>query len=259
MLEEKILEIIGDRADQVSVIVKDLKSDKWILKINENKIFQSASVIKIPIMVEALRQIEEGKYSLDKKITIDNKDKVDFSIITELDVEEYSILDLITLMIITSDNTATNVLIDIVGYDNINNLMANLGLKDSKLSRKMMDFQGIKEGRKNLTTTADMANILEALYNTTFLNSQHSKLALNIMKRQTHRDLIPRHLDEDIVIAHKTGSLDGLNHDIGIVFSKKTDYIIGVFTEKGKTNLINKELIGEISKLVYNFLTIQSI
>lgn len=256
MLENKILEIIGDRVDQVSVIVKDLNKDKWILKIKENKIFQSASIIKIPIMVEVLRQIEEGKYFLDEKIRIDNKDKVDFSIISELDVEEYSILDLITLMIITSDNTATNILIDLVGYDDINNSMEKFGLKNTKLSRKMMDFQGIKEGRRNLTTIGDMAHILEALYNGKILKPDYSKLALNIMKRQTHRDLIPRHLEEDLVIANKTGGLSGLNHDIGIVFSKKMDYIIGVFTEKGNSNLINKELVGNISKIVYDYIMI---
>ncbi len=256
MLEDKILEIIGNRVDEVSVIVKDLNSDKWILKINENKVFQSASIIKIPIMVETLRQIEEGNYSLDKKIRIDDKDKVDFSIISELDVEEYSILDLITLMIITSDNTATNLLIDIIRYDNLNNLMERLGLKDTKLTRKMMDFQGIKEGRDNITSPVDMVNILEDLYKGKILKPDHSRLALNIMKRQTHRDLIPRNLEEDLVIANKTGELSGLNHDIGIVFSKKTDYIIGVFTEKGDSNLINKELIGNISKFVYNYIIV---
>lgn len=253
LLKERILELIGDRKDEVGVVVKDLDKDKWILKLNENKSFQSASIIKVPIMVEALRQVELGRYTLDQKIIIDDNDKVPFSMITELSVPEYSILDIITLMIIISDNTATNILIDLVGYDSINSLFQNLNLKDTKLSRKMMDFQAIKEGRTNTTTPIEMANILEKIYKSEILNKEYSKLALDIMKRQLHKDTIGRYLPEDIVVANKTGSLEGLNHDIGIVYSNKFTYMIGVFTEKGKDNITNKKLIGNISKLVYEY------
>ncbi len=254
MLDEKILNLIGDRKDDVSVIVKDLNKDKWIFKLNENKGFQSASTIKIPIMVEALRQVEWGKLQLDQKIVINEKDKVAFSIISELGVWEYSILDLITLMIIISDNTATNILIDILGYESINNLLKKLNLKNTKLSRKMMDFQAIREGRTNTTSPVDISIILEGIYDNNILNEGNSKLALDIMKRQLHRDCIPRYLEDDIVIANKTGELDGLNHDIGIVYSDRCTYLIGIFTENGKDNLTNKSLIGNISKLVYDYM-----
>lgn len=253
LLKEKVLELIGNRKDHIGLVVKSLDKDKFILKLNENKTFQSASIIKIPIMVEALRQVEEGKYSLDQMIEISDRDKVAFSIITELNVLEYSILDLITLMIIISDNTATNILIDLLGYDSINNLIESLNLSHTKLSRKMMDFQAIERARKNTTSPIDMAKILEKLYRGEILSKENSKLAIDIMKRQLHRDAIGRYLPEDIIIANKTGSLDGLNHDIGIVYSEKATYMIGVFVEKGVDNKKNKRLIGNISKLVYDY------
>lgn len=253
MLKENVLELIGARKDDIGLIVKDLDKDKWILKLNENKTFQSASIIKIPIMVEAFIQIEEGKYSLDQMIEISDRDKVAFSMITELSVLEYSILDLITLMIIISDNTATNILIDLLGYDSINNLMENLNLNHTKLSRKMMDFKAIDEGRTNTTSLIDIAKILERIHIGEILNKEHSKLAIDIMKRQLHRDSIQRYLPEDIAIANKTGSLDGLNHDIGIVYSEKATYMIGIFVENGVDNLTNKRLIGDISRLVYDY------
>lgn len=256
MLEEKILELINSRKNEVSVIVKNLNNNKWILKINENKIYKSASIIKIPIMIEVLRQIEIGKYSLNEKIIIKNKDKIDFSIINELNVLRYSILDLITLMIIISDNTATNVLINLVGYDSVNNLIEKIGLENTKLNRKMMDFEAMKEGRENTTTVIDMANILEEIYNNEILNKEYSKLALNIMKSQMHRDYIPRYLEDSIIIANKTGELNGLNHDIGIVYTGNIDYLIGVFTENGANNLENKRLIGNISKVIYDYIKI---
>ena len=253
MLKDKILEIIGERVDDVGIIVKDLNSDKWILRLNKSKVFQSASIIKIPIMIEVLRQVEIGKLKLDKKIAINEKDKVDFSIISELSVAEYSIIDLISLMIIISDNTATNILIDLVGYDSVRDLMSSLNFKNTKLNRKMMDFKAIEEGRTNTTSLIEMAGILEMIYKNEILNEDNSKLALDIMKRQLHKDCLSRYLDEDTVIAHKTGELKGLNHDIGIVYSDKCTYMIGIFTENGEDNLTNKRLIGNISKLVYDY------
>ena len=253
MLKDKILEIIGERIDDVGIIVKDLNSDKWILRLNESKVFQSASIIKIPIMIEVLRQVEIGKLKLDKKIAINEKDKVDFSIISELSVAEYSILDLIRLMIIISDNTATNLLIDLVGYDSVRDLMSSLKFKDTKLKRKMMDFKAIEEGRTNTTSPIEMADMIEMIYKNEILNEEYSKLALDIMKGQLHKDCLTRYLPENTVIAHKTGELEGFNHDIGIVYSDKHTYMIGIFAENGEDNLTNKRLIGNISKLVYDY------
>ncbi len=253
LLKEKMLELIGNRKDHIGLIVKNLDKDEWILKLNENKTFQSASIIKIPVMIEALRQVEEGKYSLDQMIEINDRDKVAFSMIRELNVWEYSILDLITLMIIISDNTATNILIDLLGYDSINSLMESLNLRHTKLRRKMMDFKAIEEARTNTTRPIDMAKILEKLYRGEILSEENSKLAIDIMKRQWHRDTIQRYLSEDIEIANKTGSLDGLNHDIGIVYTEKVTYMIGIFIENGVDSLANKRLIGNISKLVYDY------
>lgn len=253
MLKERILEMIGERVEDVGIIVKDLNNHKCILRLNESKVFQSASIIKIPIMIEVLRQVESEKLKLDEKIDINEKDKVDFSIISELSVAEYSIIDLISLMIIISDNTATNILIDLVGYDSVRDLMSSLNFKNTKLNRKMMDFKAIEEGRTNTTSLIEMAGILEMIYKNEILNEDNSKLALDIMKRQLHKDCLSRYLDEDTVIAHKTGELKGLNHDIGIVYSDKCTYMIGIFTENGEDNLTNKRLIGNISKLVYDY------
>lgn len=255
MLETKILELIGHRRDQVSVVVKDLTTKDWVIKLNENKVYPTASTIKIPIMLEVLRNVELGNLSLNQNVEIKEEDRVAFSIISELGVKEYSILDLITLMIIISDNTATNVLIDLVGYDSINNLMEKFHFENTKLQRKMMDFEAIKKGYRNTTTPMEMAIILENVCNNKMLREESSKLALDIMKRQLHKDCIPRYLPDNTSIAHKTGELGGLNHDIGIVYLEETSYLIGVFTENAKDNLENKRLIGSISKLVYEYFT----
>lgn len=252
MLEAKILEVIGNRKDDVSVVVKDLKTKNWLIKLNEYKVFPAASTIKIPIMLQLLRKVETGEISLNQIVGIKREDRVDFSIISELEVKEYSILDLITLMIIISDNTATNVLIDLIGYNSINDLLKKLGFVNTKLKRKMMDFEAINMGHRNNTTPIEMAMILLDISNSITLK-EHSQLALDIMKRQLHRDVLPRYLPDKTVIANKTGQLDGLNHDIGIVYLENRSYLIGVFTENAKNNLENKRLIGSISKLVFDY------
>lgn len=252
MLEAKILELIGNRKDDVAVMVKDLSTRDWLIKLNEYKVFPTASTIKIPIMLEVLRKVETGEINLNQIVDVKREDRVDFSIISELEVKEYSVLDLITLMIIISDNTATNVLIDLVGDDSINNLLKKLGFVNTKLQRKMMDFEAINMGYRNTTTPMEMAMILIDINNSVTLK-EHSQLALDIMKRQLHKDSIPRYLPDKTIIAHKTGQLDGLNHDIGIVYLEDTSYLIGVFTENAKENLENKRLIGNISKLVYDY------
>ena len=252
MLEAKILELIGNRKDDVAVMVKDLSTRDWLIKLNEYKVFPTASTIKIPIMLQLLRKVETGEINLNQIVDVKREDRVDFSIISELEVKEYSVLDLITLMIIISDNTATNVLIDLVGDDSINNLLKKLGFVNTKLQRKMMDFEAINMGYRNTTTPMEMAMILIDINNSVTLK-EHSQLALDIMKRQLHKDSIPRYLPDKTIIAHKTGQLDGLNHDIGIVYLEDTSYLIGVFTENAKENLENKRLIGNISKLVYDY------
>jgi len=252
MLEDKIKATVQNITPKVSVVLKDLKKDKWILKIDENRRLPSASTIKVLIMIEALRQVQEGKFKLDQRIKIKESDRVDFSIISELDTNEYTFKDLITLMIIISDNTATNILIDLLTYENINNMAGSLVLNNTVLKRKMMDFEAIKEGRQNDTSPIDMATIMENIYNKSILTAELYELMVDILKRQKHDDMLPSYIAEEIVIAHKTGELEGLNHDIGIFYLGDIEYMLGVFVTDANNNLEAKRIIGEISKLVYD-------
>ena len=252
MLEKLILKEIKSTEEEVSVVVKNLSKNQWIFKYNEEKVLPSASTIKILIMVEAFRRIELGEFKVDEKIKVSNRDKVDFSIITELDKDEYKLIDLIIWMIIISDNTATNVLIDLLGYEKINKMAGDLNCKDTILQRKMMDFQAVKLGKENLTTALDMAIIMEKIYNKSILSKKSCEIMIDILKRQRHRDKLPRYIVEDVVLANKTGELTGANHDIGIFYLENLDYLIGVFTTDAKDDISGKRTIGKISKLVYS-------
>ncbi len=252
MIKEIVMEEIKSVEEKVSIIIKDLTHDKWLLKYDENRIFPSASLIKILIMVEALERVEKGEYSLYEKIKVKENDRVDYSIISELKLEEYPLIDLITLMIILSDNTATNVLIELLGYEEINERAKKLGCNNTVLRRKMMDFEAAREGRENVTSPMDMALIMEKIYNKSIISPKMCELMTQILTRQKHRDMLPRYILDEVTIAHKTGELSGLNHDIGIFYLQNIHYLIGVFTTNGKDDLVGKRTIGKISKLVYD-------
>lgn len=252
MLEKLILEEIESTEEEVSVVIKNLKENKWIFKYNEEKVLPSASTIKILIMIEAFHRIQLGEYKIDEKIIVDKKDRVDFSIISELEEDKYSLIDLITWMIIISDNTATNALIELLGYEEINKMAEFLNCKNTVLQRKMMDFEAAKLGKENLTTPMDMALIMEKIYNKSILSEKSCEMMLDILKRQRHRDKLPRYIVDDVILANKTGELTGINHDIGIFYLENLDYLIGVFTTDGKDDNVGKKTIGKISKLVYD-------
>ncbi len=251
MFESLLYKEIENSNENISIIFKDLTNNKDLFIFNENRIFPSASLIKIPIMVEAFKKIESNQIQLDQKIKVNPRDKVDFSIISVLDLEEYSLKDLITLMIIVSDNTATNLLINLLGFEDINNRILDLGCQDTILQRKMMDFESAKEGRENYTSPLDMGRIMEKIYRKTYLSPQSSSQIMEILGKQKYRDMIPRFIEDDFIISHKTGELKGLNHDIGIFSVNSIDYLLGIFTTDGENDYIGKETIGRLGKIIY--------
>lgn len=252
MLKEDVLKSFEGLKGKVSIVLKDLKNKDLIYELNSERVVPSASTIKILIMIEALNQILLGKHHLDEIICTKQNDRVEYSIISELDGYCYTFKDLITLMIIISDNTATNVLIDLLGFDSINNMALKLGLKETRLRRKMMDFEAAKLGRQNTTTTMDMAILMELLYNSSILDEDMCRLAIDILKKQKYKDLLIRYISEEVVVAHKSGDLPNINHDIGIFYLPNIDYLLGVFVTNAETNNVAKDIIGRISQTVYN-------
>ena len=251
MIARKLEKFILNEDAHVSVILKDLDKSELIYTYNESIQVPSASTIKIVIMIEAINQTMKGKFSFHDLIDIRNEDRVEYSIVTELEINRFTFKDLITLMITVSDNTATNILIDLLGIENINRLARDLNLKDTLLQRRMMDFQEAKLGKENYTSPYDMAKTLELIYNKEILNGNMCRLMIDILKKQKDRGMLPRYLPSGIEIAHKTGELENLNHDIGIIFLEERDYILGVFVTEAKSNLRAKKIIGHVSKMVY--------
>lgn len=248
---EGIEGLIRGAPGRVGLAVKDLSTGEgfgW--SVDER--FPAASVIKLPVLVEALHQEQEGKLSLQECIPVRREDKVGgFGILKEIDsLEALSLLDLLTLMTIISDNTAANLCIERVGMAAVNDTAASLGMKGTLLQRKMMDMAARERGLDNFTTPGDVALLLETLVAGQALTPEKCDLALSIMKRQQVKDRLPLLLPAEVEVAHKTGELNGVRHDVGVLFVGPRKVVVAALTSDFATPLARGMVGGEASALI---------
>lgn len=235
----------------VGLVIEDLATGERLEWSPEAR-FPSASIIKIPILVEALRQAEEGTVRLDQMVPVPDDAKVGGSgILKELtSVESLSLLDLLTLMIVVSDNTATNLCIDVLGLETINRTIASLGLTGTQLQRKMFDYEARDRGLENITTAADIARLLRLIATRQILTPEACDLAIDIMARQQVRDRLPLYLPDDMHVAHKTGELPGVRHDSGVIFFDSGPVIVVALTQGFPDPLSQSVFGGDASALI---------
>ena len=212
---EKIKNLIGTVEGEVGFLVKNLASGETFAH-NETTVFSSASIIKVPILVALLDAADKGQVDLNAISVVSPSDVVGGCGIIQILSEKLplTLLDHATLMIDLSDNTATNQIISVVGMDNINAACRELGLNDTVLGRKLMDFEAKKQGKDNFTSCRDMLTLFEKLHN----NSEKYALALKLLKQQLLNDLLPANTGFKFDFAHKTGELPGVRHDVGIMY-----------------------------------------
>ena len=194
------------------------------LMMNETMPMLAASVIKIPIMVEAFRQFESGRISPEETHRLEDSEKMpSCGALNRMHAGlEVTMRDLVELMIILSDNTATNILIDRLGIEHVNDTMKGLGLKQTVLRRKLFDREGKARGLENTVGARDIGMLLEKMYRGTLVSETASAQMLDILKSQKLNGKMPFYLHEyGIPIAHKTGEDDGITHDVGIIYTRK--------------------------------------
>lgn len=251
MLKNILDSYLGTLDGNISIILKDLKSNHIIYSKDIERVMPSASVIKVLIMIEAFRQIKEGKLSYETKIRIKPEDKVNFSLFTNMRTDEYCLIDIITLMMDISDNTATNVLIDLLGYENINAIASDHGLKNTVLKRKMMDFEAARQGKQNMLTPKELSILMEKIYRKEILNKDLCDEIIRIMSVNTIKEMMKKFIPDEVKLAHKTGELDHLNHDIGILYLGDVDLLLGIFITDVANNMIGRQYIENITKVIY--------
>ncbi len=237
----------------VSFLVENLKTGEVLIAHKEDIPVVSASIIKVPVLITALEQIQKGKLKKTSLIQVCESAILEDTEVFEYKEGQYTLDELLVWMIINSDNTAANCLIDLLTKERINQTCRNLSLKNTRLERKMLNFEAVKWGYNNYTSAQDMGLVYRALYNKSILTPDLCDYAISILLRQRHKQNSMRYICDEVKIAHKTGELDFLNHDAGIFYLKEADYYFGAFVWDAPDHVYGMRWIGRVSKLVYEY------
>lgn len=239
-LDERIKDAIKDFSGKVWIYAKNLDTGKdYSLRGDEQ--VRTASTIKLAIMAETFHQAAMGKLHWNDEIVLTKEKKqggsgilFEFSDNTKIDLRTA-----VNLMIVVSDNTATNLVLDKVGADNVNDFAESLGMHQTRSMRKIGgggESKAYQDARLRLfglgvSSPKDMVHLLELLENGQVVSKEASYEMLAIMKRQQFKDGIGRGLPDTIQSASKSGALDRLRSDVGIIYTRRGRIAMAITTD----------------------------
>jgi len=246
---------------------KNLLSGEEIL-INEKVNFHAASTMKTPVMIEAYKQAKAGKFSINDSLVVKNEFKsiVDGSTYSlnpkddsETDLykkagKKVKIYDLLYLMIIQSSNLATNIIIDLVGAENANKTMRDMGARDIQVLRGVEDTKAFRAGLNNTTTAYDQMLIFSKMAEGLIVDKTSSDAMINILLDQKFNDKIPAKLPKNVKVAHKTGWITGVNHDAGIVILPDgRKYVLVLLSKELEDDNAAVKSMAKVSRMIYDY------
>lgn len=210
--------------------------------------FEAASLVKLPILVELARRAETGKLKLDDKMKFEERFRAEGSgVLKDRPAgQSYTLEQLAEWMIIESDNTATDMLLDRLTMSEIEAQMHKLGLEHTTVQRTIFDFGAIDRGLDNRISAGDAASLLLRMGRG---EMPRSPWMAEILKRTKRKDLLQARLPKTVNVAHKTGELEGVLHDAGLVYVD-SPYVIVVMTQ-GAGRAEAMEFIAGLSSDVY--------
>lgn len=258
-------------------MAKNLRTGEVIAWKAEDK-FPTASVIKLPVMVEYFYQVAAGRIDPLQKVMLAPEERRGGSGLLQFFAPgaEVRLCDAMLLMIVVSDNSATNLVIDALGRSHaeklatVNDRMAALGLKNTRLMNRLMAYATKTDSSESIrygvgvSTPADMVLLLEKLYHGELADSLSSRQMIGILQEQFYDSAIPRLLPfetaHNLVVAHKTGGVTGVSNDVGLVLSDEADFAIAAFTEQALDRRDNADnqanlAVARAARLAWNHFT----
>ena len=253
---------------QFSVAFKNVQTGETLV-MNEKENFHAASTMKTPVLIELFRQASTGKFSMNDSIEIKNSfksivDGSEYSLDSADDSEfelykaigqKRTIADLAYYMIILSSNMATNMLIELVTADSVMKTMRSLGAKDIQVLRGVEDSKAFEKGMNNTTNAFDQMLLYNLMAKEKLINKQSSNEMIKILLDQKFNTVIPAKLPAEVKVAHKTGSITGVQHDAGVVIlpdgRKYVLVLLSRFKKEDEKKVI--EAMAAVSKLVYDY------
>ncbi|MEP6541334.1 serine hydrolase [Microcoleus vaginatus GB1-A2] len=238
---------------KAGVFLVDLDTGSY-LNFNGDTAFASASTIKVPILVAFFQAVEEGRVQLDQMLTLKSEHIVGGSGEMQDDApgKKYSALEVAKKMIVVSDNTATNMMIELLGgAEVLNQHFANWGLRATVLRNNLPDLEGT-----NTTSPQDLINIIAQIDRGNLVSVKSRDRILQIMRQTQNASLLPKGLGEGSIIAHKTGNIDTMLADAGMVdLPNGKRYLVAVMVKHSpETEKPAQTLIRDISRMSYRYL-----
>lgn len=264
-LEQKVRQTLSKTEGRFAVAFKDLSNGET-LYINADSIFHAASTMKTPVMAELFRQAGEGRFSLDDSLVIKNgftsivdgspfslsrSDDSDTLIYDRVGAKE-SIRKLMTDMIIVSSNLATNMLIDLVGAKKVDSLLKRIGAPNMHVLRGVEDTKAFEAGLNNTTSARGQLLLYEQIATNKLVNESSSLEMIQILSDQRFGEIIPAQLPSDVIVAHKTGSITGVQHDGGIVMLPDgRKYILVLLSSNLQDRDQGIQVLADVSEIIY--------
>lgn len=223
--------------------------------VNADRVFPQGSSIKIPILITLLRQDQQGRLHLSDRIVVRRAEMVGGSGVLQDfgdGTSSLALRDLAALMVVLSDNTATNILIDRVGMAKVDAEIREAGLTHTLLARKMMDQAAERVDHENVSTPREMATLIEKLDRGRLLDAAHTAMALHLLedyKETPLRGGVPA----GITVADKPGSLPGVECDSGVVLLQGAPYVLSVMTAYDRDNAAADSAITSASRDVFTY------
>jgi beta-lactamase class A len=239
---------------KVGIYIKDLKTGKtW--EYNADRLFRSASLIKLPIMVGVFNLVKENKISLETELILTSKERVDGSgsLKWARDGTRITVLELVYRMVTESDNTATRMLVDHIGIEYFKSYFKQIGLSYTNITEEGMNLTSGRVSKENFTTPREMGYLLERIYKKDIISKDMCEMMLDILKRNKSHSRIRKGIPTTWQVGHKTGLLRKSCSDVGIVFSPNGDYILCVLLDDVPSYRSGKEFIAKVAKITAEF------
>lgn len=249
-LMRTVLEVAEETPGRLGCHVCGAAGEPWASHRADER-FSTASVIKVPILAALAASVDAGEHRWDEVVPVNANDAAGGSgVIQYLSRPEYTLHDIATLMIIVSDNRATNLVIDLLGMKQTNDYLRRAGWPGTTLGRRMFDFDARARGRDNFSTPLETADLFVRLLAGTLLSPAATDVALRILRAQQSHDKLPAWLPPETPAAHKTGELPGVQNDSGILFLPSGPVIAAVYTNDLAAEAAGRLAIQRIGRAI---------
>lgn len=220
--------------------------------VNANRVFPAASLYKLPIMVETIRQIRLGRISPDQQMVVQRAHLVPGSGVLQSRVgDSVPVREILRLMIGESDNVAAMMLLDLTGLNNVNQTMRGLGMEGTRL----LDYRAPGAYNGNgpyFTSPGDMGLLMDTIGTGRLVDQEASDEALRLMAQKQASDLLGEALPWNVKVAHKWGEIPGARHETGLISTPKFQYVVVIMTES-MDPAFSPTFIKNASKAIYDY------